>query len=180
MKDELAYERLKWTVLDEAGFHHNSDIAYYWAARAFPGRSVEELGPLVQRVLLELLDEGLIFFHWGGWDDGCDLDPHAAERASRAEVEADLARGGDAPATEQTVWFMETKAGAAKLSSVPPETLLGHEDNVKWEELRARHPEYDRRVTEWLQATNRWVLEGGSKPEHPGTSYEDWPGRGRR
>jgi hypothetical protein len=115
-------------VLDEAGFHHNSSIAYYWAQRAFPSARIQQLDDHVRRALLELLDEGLIFFHWGGWDDGCDLDPHKAERATRAEVRAHLARGGDAEPVEQTVWFMSTGAGKAKLATVPAEVLLGYEN----------------------------------------------------
>lgn len=161
-------------MLDEAGFHHNSSIAYYWAKRAFPGRD-EELDGFVQRALLELFDEDLIFFHWGGWDDGCDLDPNTAERATRAEVEADLKRGGDAEPIERTVWFMSTEAGEAKLKRIPTEVSLRYEEDQEWAAFLARHPDFPERQQEWLDASARWVREGGRKPKPPSASYRDWP-----
>jgi hypothetical protein len=173
MEEEHAYQRLKWTVLDEAPAHHNSSIAYYWAKRAFPDRSAEELDPVVQQVLLELLDEGWIYFYWGGWDDGGD--PHASERPTRAEVEADLARGGDAPPTARTVWFTATDAGKAKLDSIPAETLLGYEEQQEMREFEERHPEYAQKLSEWLEAEQRWVDEGGRRPKPPWFDYEDYP-----
>lgn len=174
MDDEQTYQRLKWTVLDEARFHHNSSVAYYWAKRAFPARA-EELDGFVERALLELLDEGLIFFHWGGWDDGCGLDPHTAERATRAEVEADLGRGGDAEPIARTVWFKSTTAGEAKLASIPAEVLLRYEEDQEWQAFRDRHPDYDERLQEWLDASGRWVREGGRRPKPPQARYRDWP-----
>jgi hypothetical protein len=179
MDEETAYQRLKWMVLDEAGFHHNASIAYYWAKRAFPGRSIEELDPIVQRVLLDLLDEGLIFFHWGGWDDGVDLDPHTAERATRAEVEADLARGGDAEPIARTVWFSSTDAGEEKLASIPAEVLLGYEEKQEWQAFLARHPEFPERQEEWIEASTRWVREGGRRPKPSSMDYDDYPGERR-
>jgi hypothetical protein len=175
MDDETTYQRLKWTVLDEAGYHHNSSIAYYWAERAFPTRSVEDLDRFVERALLELLDEGLIFFHWGGWDDGCTLDPHQAKRATRADVETELGRGGDAAPLPRTVWFMETEAGEAKLSSIPPELLLRYEDDQKWQAFLDRHPDYPEKAEEWLEAQSLWVRKGGRRPKPPSASYTDWP-----
>jgi len=175
VSDEQTFDRLKWTVLDEAGFHHNAGIAYYWAARAFPGRETHELDDLVQRALIDLLDEELIFFHWGGWDDGVDVDPHTAKRATRAEVEADLRRGGDADPTPETVWFTSTEAGEAKLATIPAEVFLGYEDEIKRKAFLSRHPEFPQRQQEWLQAKERWVREGGRMPRPPSTKYPDWP-----
>jgi hypothetical protein len=174
--DEHAFQRFKWTVLDEAAFHHNAGIAYYWASRAFPDRSVEELDPLVRRALLELLDDGLIFFHWGGWGNGCDLDPRTAKPATRAEVEADLARGGDAEPIPQTVWFTTTDAGDAKRATIPADVLLDYEERQEWQAFNERHPEYRQKLDAWVEASGRWVREGSRRPTHPRLDYEDYPG----
>ena len=118
------HDRFKWTLLARAPDIHNSGIAYFLAKEAWPEKGIREHDALVQTALLELLDEGLIFFYWGDWDEGCTLDPATAVRASRAEVEADLARGGDAPPTEQSVWFTVTPEGQSRLATISRGALL--------------------------------------------------------
>jgi hypothetical protein len=116
------FERFKWTVLDHADFG-NAGIAYPYVRRAYPEASPREHDQLIQRALLELFDEGLISFWWGGWDDGSDA--HRPRRpATRDEAEAELALPGDAPPRETTIWFMETEAGKAKFHSLGPDALL--------------------------------------------------------
>jgi hypothetical protein len=78
----------------------------------------------VQQVLLELLDEGLVFSYWADWDDGAMLDPATAPTASRAEVDAELGRGGAAPPTNQSVWFNATEAGRELLARLPQDAFL--------------------------------------------------------
>ena len=168
------FERLKWTVLDEAPHHHNSGIVYYWAKRAFSDRPAEDLDAIVQQVLLELLDEGLIYFYWGDWDGGGD--PHAPDRQPRADVEADLARGRDAAPIPRTVWFTATEAGEARLATIPHETRLDYEERQRMEEFNDRHPEYQQKLNEWVEASGTWVRHGGRRPKHPSRDYPDFPG----
>lgn len=99
----------------------------------------------MQRVLLDLLDEGLIYFYWGDWDAGGD--PDAPERPTRAEVEANLARGGDAAPSPRTVWFTTTEAGETRLTTIPNETRLDYEERQRMEEFNDRHPEYQQKLT---------------------------------
>jgi hypothetical protein len=174
MSGDRRYERLKWTVLDEA-VGENSGIVYYWAKRAFADLSDDELDPIVQQVLLELLDEGLVYFYWGTWDDGGD--PNASERPSRAEVEADLKRGGDAPPIPRTVWFTSTEAGMTRRAEIAPETLLRYEEQQAWDAFVERHPEFLQKQEQWLEDTVRWSEEGGSgpRPEPPRLEYDDFP-----
>jgi hypothetical protein len=172
--DEQMFERLKWTVLDEAPHHHNSGIVYYWVKRAFSDRPAEDLDPIVQRVLLELLDEGLIYFYWGDWD--AVGDPEAPERPTRAEVEADLARGGEATAIRRTVWFTSTEAGDAQLVTIPKEARLDYEERQRLVEFNDRHPEYEQKLNEWVEASGRWLRHGGRRPKHPAEDYSDFPG----
>jgi hypothetical protein len=172
--EEHALQRLKWTVLDEAPFHHNSGVAYYWAKRAISDRPEVDLGPIVRRVLLELLDEGLIYFYWGEWDGAGDS--RAPDRPTRAEIEADLALGEDAAPTPRTVWFTTTEAGEARLATIPKETLLGYDDRQRWAEFNDRHPDYQEKLSDWLKATDRWVSNGGVRPAHPSKDYPDFPG----
>jgi hypothetical protein len=175
---EQPYDRLKWTVLDEAPVGHNAGVAHYWAERAFPDRSPEEVTSFAQRALLDLLDEGLISFHWGGYDE--PPDPQSARAATRVEVEADLRDGGNAETTPETVWFTATPAGYAKLSAVRPELLLGYEDELRMREFVERHPEYPRELEAWMEAKGRWVQEGGRMPRPPWTKYKDYPRKTER
>lgn len=173
MSFERRLERVKWSVLDEAPYHHNSGVAYAWAQRTFPDLSGDVLDRIVQRVLLELLDEGLIYFYWGEWDDGGD--PDAPERPSRAEVEAHLGRGAAEP-IPRTVWFTSTKAGLERLAEIPPETLFQYHDRQEWQSFVSRHPEFEARREKWLSDTTRWIEKGGRRPSPPSSWYDDFPG----
>jgi hypothetical protein len=175
---EQPYERLKWTVLDESPHGHNAGIAYYWAKRAFPDHSPEEIAVFAVRALLDLLDEGLIRFYWGGYDE--PPDPETARPATRVEVEGDLRDDGDGKTTPETVWFTATPTGYARLSAVAPELLLGYEDELRMREFVERHPEYPQELDAWMEEKGRWVLEGGRMPRPPWTKYKDYPRETKR
>jgi hypothetical protein len=162
------YERFKWTLLGEGPHLHTSGIAYYWAKQVWPDQSVSEADVVVQQALLELLDEGLIFFYWGGWDDGCDLDPARARHANRAEAEEELGRGGNALPKPETVWFTTTAEGVERLDSLPPTVFPTYEQHQEIERVRREHPEYSAQQAQHFRDLERWVETGeGPVPEAP-------------
>ena len=172
MTEATPYGRFKWTLLEAAPGIHNAGGAYYWAKLVWPEQAASEADTAVKQALLDLLDEGFIFFYWGGWDDGCSLDPVSAPRASRNDVETDLARGGDAPPTPQTVWFTTTEKGIEKLDSLPPEVFLGYERKQEIERVRRDHPDFFERRDQYFRDLERWVETAkGPKPTAP-----EWPG----
>ena len=118
------YDRFKWSALRDAAHIDNGSAVYADVKRGYPQGTDEENDQLVQKALLELLDDGLIFFYWSDWDNGVMLDAQTAPRASRAEIEAELARGGSAPAKEETVWFAATETGRDVLDGLPRKAFL--------------------------------------------------------
>jgi hypothetical protein len=102
--------RLKPLLVSEAAAIQDLGIAYATERQDLPGmRPQAQRDELVRQALLELLDEGSIMFFRTSWDEGWTADLDAVPRLSRDEVDAELARGQDAPnPVEATIFFTRT------------------------------------------------------------------------
>jgi hypothetical protein len=79
------YDRLKWEVLAHF-FHRFGPEPAWFEARKLEPEDGEAQAGLVRRVVLDLLDSGLIFGAYASRSDGYNLDPHEFVPASREAV----------------------------------------------------------------------------------------------
>lgn len=119
------FEKFKWQVLDDAPHRHQIGIAWYWAKKLEPGAPDERLASLVERVVLELFDEGLIFCAYASRDEGYNLAEEDFVRVTRVEVAFELARPLDYVEPEDNLfWLVATEEGIEVLDSLPREAFL--------------------------------------------------------
>jgi hypothetical protein len=119
-----AYERYKWETL--VHLFHRFGIGGAW-------NEVERLEPddknaqkaLVRRVVLDLLDSGLIFGAFASRDAGYNLDPSEFVPVPRELVEAELNRPLDYVDPEHhMLWLIPTDEAEKVWQSLPPEAYL--------------------------------------------------------
>lgn len=79
---------------------------------------------LVRRVVLDLLDSGLIFSAFASRDDGYNLDPSEFVAVPREVVEAELKRPLDYVEPEERLWLIPTNKAEEMWQSLPPEAYL--------------------------------------------------------
>jgi hypothetical protein len=118
------YERYKWETL--AHLFHRFGIDGAWAeVRRLEPENVGAQHALVRRVIVDLLDDGLIFGAFASRDDAYQLKPHEFVRVPRESVEAELARPVDyVEPEERRLWLIPTDEAEEVWQSLPPEAYL--------------------------------------------------------
>lgn len=136
-------DRFKWQVLDEAPHLNDLGVAYYWAKRFSPDADSEQQRELVERVILDLVDAGLIFCYYASRDDGYRIPPRDFEPVDRAVVERELSLSADYADPEDDIfWYAPTAEGLAVLDALPPEAFLKpHPERVRRFEEHRQGPE---------------------------------------
>jgi hypothetical protein len=118
------YERYKWETL--AHLFHRFGIDGAWIeVRQVEPNDVQAQAGLVRRVVLDLLDEGLVFGAFASRDEGYDLAETEFVPVEREVVEAELDRPPDYIAPEgHLLWLIPTEKAEETWQSLPPEAYL--------------------------------------------------------
>ncbi len=118
------YERYKWETL--AHLFHRFGIDGAWIeVRQIEPNNVKAQAALVRRVVLDLLDDGLVFGAFASRDNGYDLDDSEFVPVSREVVETELARPLDYVAPEdRLLWLIPTDKAEEVWQSLPPGAYL--------------------------------------------------------
>lgn len=127
------YERYKWETL--AHLFHRFGIDGAWIeVRQIEPDDLTAQAALVRRVVIDLLDEGLVFGALASRNDGYNLADDEFVPVSREVVEMELARPLDYIAPEDhLLWLIATEKAEDVRQSLPPEAYLDPESAKKAE-----------------------------------------------
>ena len=127
---------------------------------------------LVERVVLELFDGGLIFCSYASRDAGYSLRLHEFVPVEREAVEAELSRPLDYVEPEERLfWLLPTDAGLQVLDSLPADAFLREDIGMKMERIKNNHPEFVEKRDQYFNDMLKWVDTGkGKMPQPP-----EWP-----
>jgi hypothetical protein len=119
-----AYERYKWETL--AHLFHRFGIDGAWReVRHLEPKDGQAQQALVRRVVLDLLDGGLVFGAFASRDEGYNLKPSEFVPVPRGVVEAELDRPLDYVEPEdRLLWLIPTDKAEEVWESLPPEAYL--------------------------------------------------------
>jgi hypothetical protein len=118
------YERVKWEVLAHL-FHRLGPEAAWFEARQIEPEDGEAQAALARRLVLDLLDSGLIFGAYASRSDGYNLDVHEFVPVSREAVIEELDRGDWAVVDEENLlWLLPTEKAEEVWQSLPPEAFM--------------------------------------------------------
>jgi hypothetical protein len=167
------YERFKWEVLMHTA--HRAGLGGAWLeAKKLASGDVQKQEEFARRVVLELLDEGLIFGAYASEEDGYDLELQEFEPVDRTTFEAEVSRSFDldrpltyVPPGEPMFWVFLTERGGQVLDSLPPAAFLT-EDSESWlERIERDYPGLLEKRDKWVRAMVKWVEKGGKRPKPP-------------
>lgn len=118
------YERYKWETL--AHLFHRFGIDGAWIeVRQVESEDTAAQRALVRRVVLDLLDQGLVFGAFASRDDGYNLDSGEFVPVPREIVETELDRPLDYIAPEDDLlWLIPTAKAGEVWKALPPEAFL--------------------------------------------------------
>jgi hypothetical protein len=118
------YERCKWETLDHLFHRFGLDAAWYAASIVAPD-DPEKRRALVRRVVLDLLDNGLIFGAYASRDDGYKLRSDEFVPVPDEVVKMELDRPADyIEPEERLLWLLPTEKAEDVWQSLPPEAFL--------------------------------------------------------
>lgn len=130
------YDRCKWEVLHHLFSRFGPELAWYWA-RQIESEDRQAQDVLARRVVLDLLDAGLIFGAYASREDGYNLPLTEFVPVSREVVVQELDRGDGAVVDEKSLlWLIPTRAGEEVWFSLPPEAFLTPESAPRGGEPR--------------------------------------------
>ncbi len=119
-------ERFKSVLLDEANAREDLGLAYWWAKKAFPGRTSSEQIEATHAALRDLLDQSLIVLFRADYQDHSDSAVEHG-RLDRDEIEAAFAAGGSFPngGRHRSIWLATTEKGSQRHAALRPDALPG-------------------------------------------------------
>ena len=118
------YERYKWETL--AHLFHRFGIDGAWIeVKHLESKDGQAQRALVRRVVLDLLDSGLIFGAFASRDEGYRLQPSELVAVPREVVVAELNRPlGYVEPEDRMLWLIPTDKADEVWQSLPPEAYL--------------------------------------------------------
>jgi hypothetical protein len=165
------YERFKWEVLAHTPHRLGLEAPWFEVRKIAPDDQ-DVQAQLVRRVVLELVDEGLIFCSYASRDDGYNRKLHEFVPVERDVVEVELSRPLDYVEPEERLfWLLPTDAGLKMLDSLPAEAFLHEDIDVKMERIKREHPEFLEKQDQYFRDIREWIETGeGERPQLP-----EWP-----
>jgi hypothetical protein len=125
------YERFKWEVLAHLFHRFGMDAPWFEARKLAPDDPAEQAA-LVRRVVLDMLDDDLIFGAYASRDDGYKLDLDRFGAVSRDIVLAELDRPLDHVEPEDHLfWLLPTEKAEEIWQTLPPDAFLNPESASK-------------------------------------------------
>ncbi len=116
------YQQFKNLLLSEAK-NEEVGLAYFVAKKFYPEKRSGEIDEVVKQALLELLDDGLIFFYRADRHRGYGVKRDEVEPLGRAEIVEPLELGSWVDPPDGILFFKDTERGEAYLASLPTQQV---------------------------------------------------------